>query len=127
VVPTVTQSLLRGEQIDVTDGRKLRDYLHVADVAEAICLVAESDLGGRVDICTGTPVPLKDVFEEISRATGRADLLRIGARTDTESDEWPATGDPSALLSTGWQPKYDLRMGIEETTDWWSAHERRGQ
>jgi len=27
VVPTVTRSLLRGEPIDVTDGRKLRDYL----------------------------------------------------------------------------------------------------
>jgi len=127
VVPTVTRSLLRGEPIDVTDGTTSRDYLHVADVAEAICLVAESDLIGRVDICSGAPVTLRDVFEEITRSTGRPDLLRIGARTDTESDEWPATGDPSALLSTGWQPKYSLRMGIEETTDWWSAHERSGQ
>lgn len=127
VVPMVTRSLLRGEAIDVTDGAKSRDYLHVADVAEAVCRIAESELSGRVDICTGTPVTLRDVFEEIARATGRADLLRIGARMDAESDEWPATGDPSALLTTGWQPKYDLPRGIKDTTDWWSARERNGQ
>jgi len=127
VIPMVTRSLLRGEPIDVTDGMQSRDYLHVADVAEALCRVAESALTGRVDICTGTPVRLWDVFEEIGRATGRAELLRVGALEDSGSMGWPATGDPSALLSTGWQPRYNLREGIQDTTTWWSTHERSGQ
>jgi len=127
VIPMVTRSLLRGEPIDVTDGMQSRDYLHVADVAEALCRVAESALTGRVDICTGTPVRLWDVFEEIGRATRRAELLRVGALEDSGSMGWPATGDPSALLSTGWQPRYNLREGIQDTTTWWSTHERSGQ
>ena len=126
VIPTVTRSLLHGEQIDVTDGIQSRDYLHVADVADALCRVAESDLAGRVDICTGTPVRLRDVFEEIARATGRAELLRIGALPDSESTGWPATGDPTALLTTGWQPRYNLQQGIQETTAWWATQERIG-
>jgi nucleoside-diphosphate-sugar epimerase len=123
VVPTVIRSLLRGEPIDVTDGRQSRDYLHVADVADALCRIAESDLAGRVDICTGTPVRLRDVFEEIALATGGAELLRIGALKESETTAWPATGDPAPLLSTGWQPRHDLQRGIRETTAWWATRE----
>jgi nucleoside-diphosphate-sugar epimerase len=127
VIPTVTRSLLRGEPIDVTSGSQSRDYLHVADIAEALCRIAESDATGRVDICTGKPVTLRDVFEEIARATGTPQLLRIGALPDSESTGWPATGDPTALLATGWQPSYNLRQGIQETTAWWATRERTGQ
>jgi nucleoside-diphosphate-sugar epimerase len=127
VIPTVTRSLLRGDQIDVTAGLQSRDYLHVADVAEAICRIASSDLEGRVDICTGAPVKLRDVFEEIGRATGKAELIRIGALADSDSTGWPATGDPTALLTTGWQPRYNLQLGIQETTAWWTTRERIGQ
>jgi nucleoside-diphosphate-sugar epimerase len=127
VIPTVTRSLLRREQIDVTSGSQSRDYLHVTDVAEALCRIAESDLTGRVDVCTGKPVTLRDVFEEIARATGAADSLRIGALPDSESTGWPATGDPTALLATGWQPRFNLAQGIQETTAWWATRERIGQ
>jgi nucleoside-diphosphate-sugar epimerase len=121
VIPAVTRSLLQGKAIDVTDGLQSRDYLHVADVASALCRVADSDLTGRVDICTGSPVRLLDVFTEIAAATGRLDLLRIGARTDSESTGWPATGDPTALLTTGWRPCYNLQQGIQETAAWWAT------
>jgi len=99
----------------------------VADVADALCRVAESDLTGRVDICTGMPVTLREVFEEIARATDGAELLRFGALADSESTGWPTTGDPTALLTTGWQPRYNLQQGIQETTAWWSTRERSSQ
>ena len=127
VVPTVIGSLLRGARIELTSGSQSRDYLHVEDVAEAVCKVAESPLTGRVDICTGSPVRLRDVFDEIGRATGKQDLLGIGALPESESSGWPATGDPAPLLSTGWQPHYNLQQGIQQTTDWWSTRERIGQ
>jgi nucleoside-diphosphate-sugar epimerase len=101
--------------------------MHVSDVAEALCRVLDSDLESRTDICTGTPARLRDVFDEIARATGRPELLGIGALADSESIGWPASGDPTALLATGWQPRYNLREGIQETTAWWAARERIGQ
>jgi nucleoside-diphosphate-sugar epimerase len=127
VIPTVIRSLLRGEPVDVTDGRQQRDYLHVADVAEALCRIAESELTDRVDICTGQAIRLRDVFDEIARATGRAELLRLGAIPSAEPAGWPATGDPTALLATGWQPRFNLHQGIRDTTEWWAARERTAQ
>jgi nucleoside-diphosphate-sugar epimerase len=127
VVPLVIRSLLQGERIELTSGSQSRDYLHVEDVAEAVCKVAESPLTGRVDICTGSPVKLRDVFDEIGRATGRPDLLGTSSLPDSESSGWPATGNPAPLLSTGWKQKYDLQQGIQQTTDWWSTRERIGQ
>ncbi|HEX7490570.1 MAG TPA: NAD(P)-dependent oxidoreductase [Candidatus Limnocylindrales bacterium] len=127
VIPSVTRSLLAGKAIDVTDGTLARDYLHVADVAEALVRVAQSELADRVDICAGTTVTLRAVFDEIGRATGRGDLIRLGALVDAGPTGWPATGDPTALLSTGWRPHYDLRQGIQEATDWWANRERIGQ
>jgi nucleoside-diphosphate-sugar epimerase len=127
VIPTVTRSLLRGDPIDVSSGSQSRDYLHVADVAEALSALAGSDVSGRVDICTGSPVTLRRVFEEVAETTGRADLLRIGALADSESAGWPATGDATALLSTGWKPRYDLRQGIQATAGWWADREKIGR
>lgn len=123
VVPTVIGSVLRREPIDVTSGTRPRDYLHVEDVASALCAVLASDLEGRVDVCTGRPVPLREVFEEIGRATGRRDLIRTGARPAERGDrtEWPSTGDATPLLGTGWRPRYSLPEGIQQTTAWWST------
>jgi nucleoside-diphosphate-sugar epimerase len=124
VVPSVVRALLARRPIDVGDGLQERDYLHVSDVAEAVCAVAASDLVDRVDVCTGSPVRLRDVFDRIADATDGHDLLRIGALPAGESMAWPATGDPAPLQATGWRPRYDLRAGIEDTVAWWAAHDR---
>jgi nucleoside-diphosphate-sugar epimerase len=124
VIPTVTRALLRGESIDVSSGSQSRDYLHVADIADAFCSLADSDVTGPVDVCTGSPVTLRDVFAEIGRATNAAELIHIGALPDSESSGWPTTGDPTALLATGWRPRYNLTQGIQETTAWWAVRER---
>ena len=124
VIPTVTRALLRGKPIDVSSGSQSRDYLHVADVAEALCRLADCDVAGRVDVCTGSPVALRDVFAEIGRGTAAAELIHVGALPDSESSGWPDTGDPTALLATGWRPRYNLALGIQETTAWWAARER---
>ena len=94
------------------------------DERRAIPTVTRSLLRG---ICTGSPVTLRRVFEEVAQATGRADLLRIGALPDSESTGWPATGDPAPMLTTGWRPRYNLKQGIQETTAWWTTRERNGQ
>ncbi len=55
--------------------------------------------------------------------TATSHLIRIGGRADTDTVDWPSTGDAMPLLKTGWEPLYSLNEGIQQTTEWWAAQE----
>lgn len=119
-VPSVIRALLRREPIAVGDGLERRDYLHVTDIARAMCGLVRARTVEAVDICAGSPVALREVFAQIGALIGRPDLIRYGERPSSHID-FPATGDPAELFSTGWQPKFDLRAGLLDTIDFWST------
>lgn len=119
-VPSVIAALLRDEAIAVGEGLEQRDYLHVADVAEAICALVRTQAAETVDICTGRPIALREVFAQIGLEIGRPELIRYGERAPEHTD-FPATGDPAGLMSTGWRPRFDLRSGLRDTIAFWSA------
>ena len=123
VVPAVIRSLLHSEPIATTDGVQLRDYLHVADVAAAFCTLAEASITGGVDICSGTTVRLRDVFEMIGDEMGVRDLIQIGARGPSADDGHVGAGDPGPLRALGWAPRYDLHGAVVDSIDWWTSEE----
>jgi nucleoside-diphosphate-sugar epimerase len=102
----------------------VRDFLHVDDVASALCRIVDSGLKGDVNICSSSPVEVRTLLETIARVTGRADCLGLGAR---KARDWaPAflCGDNGRLRALGWKPRYTLEAGIEATVQWW--RERAG-
>ena len=121
-VPSVALSLLDGAPVEVGAGTQVRDYVHVADVAAALVTILESDATGGVDVCTGDARPLRDVFEEIGRATGGLDLIRFGSRAPDADQDFDATGDPTVLRSLGWRPARSFPERIGETVAWWRAN-----
>ena len=125
VIPTVIRALLDGQPVPTTDGSQVRDYLHVADVATAFCTLAEASVTGGVDICSGSPVHLRDVFAMIGDETGDNGLIRIGALGPAVDDGHPSTGDRTQLSDLGWRPAYDLRGGLVDSIDWWRGEGAR--
>jgi nucleoside-diphosphate-sugar epimerase len=119
VVPTVIRALLRSEPVPTTDGAQERDYLHVADVAAAFCTLAETAVRGGIDICSGSTVRLRDVFDIIAAETRGGALLQVGDLGPALDEGQPATGDPRPLRDLGWQPAHDLRGGIIDSINWW--------
>jgi nucleoside-diphosphate-sugar epimerase len=124
LVPSVALALLRDEPALCSHGRQVRDFMHVADVAEALVAVLASELEGAVNVASGLPVRLADVVETIAGCVGRPDLVRLGALPERE-------GEPPRLVASvarlrdevGWAPRFDLTRGIGETVEWWR---RRG-
>jgi len=58
-------------------------------VEEAGRMIADVALGhseGAVNICSGTPVTVRELAESIADEYGRRDLLRFGARPDNPFD-----------------------------------------
>ena len=56
LVPVLINKLLRGETTPLVPGDRIRDYLHIEDVASAVCAVAQSKLNGPINIGSGEPV-----------------------------------------------------------------------
>lgn len=122
LVPSLISALLRREPIAVTDGKQQREYLHVTDVGSALGAILTSDLVGRVDVCSGHPIRVGDIFEAIERELGGAGLIHRGERPYSSDEVVLAAGDPVALSSTGWRPAIELAEGIHRTVEWWREH-----
>jgi dTDP-6-deoxy-L-talose 4-dehydrogenase (NAD+) len=88
LVPYLRAKLEAGEPAELSSGSQIRDYL---DVREAGRLIVQHALGagqGPVNICSGTPVTVREMemAERIADEYGRRDLLRFGARPDNPVD-----------------------------------------
>jgi UDP-glucose 4-epimerase len=93
------------------DGSSIRDYLHVADLADAYAAALDAAEPGRHAIYnTGSslPVALRDVVDAVQRVTGRELAVRHN----------PPQNEPRALLADtarirrelGWEPR---RSGLD--------------
>jgi nucleoside-diphosphate-sugar epimerase len=110
------------------DGAQLRDYVHVADVVDALVLMAGSDAanGRAFNVASGTGTRMIDVANRIISIAGGGRIEHVA---------WPAlaqqieTGDFVADISRakrelGWQPQRTLQAGLEETVAHYrGAHE----
>lgn len=125
LVPSVIGALLRGERARISPGDQARDFLHVEDVAEAIWMVASSDLRGPVNVGSGEPVTVRAIAERIGAILGRPDLLDVGALPYAPSDPMFVCADNRRLREhTGWAPQYSLDQGLAQTIEWWRHHLR---
>jgi nucleoside-diphosphate-sugar epimerase len=86
LVPYLRTKLAAGEPVELTKGDQVRDFL---DVQEAGAMVTEVALGhkrGAVNICSGSPITVRQLAEQIADDYGRRDLLKFGARPDNLID-----------------------------------------
>jgi nucleoside-diphosphate-sugar epimerase len=120
LVAQVARSLLAGEPVATSDGRQIRDFLHVQDVAEAFYAILNSDVLGAVNIGSGEAVTVGEVIESIAARVGRPELVQWGAHPR-------ADGDPAVLLAdvrrlreeVGFSPQVELRDGLADAVEWW--------
>ena len=126
MIPSVINSLLRGEPARCTHGNQVRDFLHVEDAAAAFVALLDSDVKGAVNIASGIPVPLKDVVHAAADYLNRRGLVQLGAL--------PASvGEPDALIAdvgrlrseVGFRPRFSLKEGIAGTIEHMRAFDRQ--
>ncbi|MFI9270656.1 UDP-glucose 4-epimerase GalE [Kitasatospora sp. NPDC052896] len=96
-----------GDDYPTPDGTCIRDYIHVADLAEAHLLALDAAKPGEHLICNlgnGSGFSVHQVIESVKRVTGREIPVQIAARR---------AGDPAVLVASaerahralGWKPK----------------------
>ncbi|MGW4384770.1 UDP-glucose 4-epimerase GalE [Kitasatospora sp. NPDC004531] len=96
-----------GEDYPTPDGTCIRDYIHIADLAEAHLLAVAAAKSGEHLICNlgnGTGFSVREVIESVKRVTGREIPVQVADRRP---------GDPAVLVAAadrarealGWTPK----------------------
>lgn len=123
-VASVIRALLAGQPARMSHGNQVRDFLHVADVAEAFVAVLDSEVDGAVNIASGEPVTLKGVAETIGDLLHQRDHIALGALPAAQNDPPVLVADVSRLRhEVNWRPRLNLTDGLIDTIQWWKEHE----
>ncbi|MBV9518820.1 MAG: NAD(P)-dependent oxidoreductase [Hyphomicrobiales bacterium] len=120
LLPYVYDRLYRGERVDLTSGRQWRDLLYVDDAAKGVAAAAVIALEGRLgpfNLCTGEPVTVRTMAEEIARQMGAPpELLEFGRRPPRADEPMWMIGDPSFLANAaGFRHSIGLSEGVALT------------
>jgi UDP-glucose-4-epimerase GalE len=115
-----------GDDYPTPDGTCLRDYIHVADLADAhvraLETLVETGLSGAYNLGTGHPHSVKEVIDAVSKVTGRTVPWTLGPRRP---------GDPAVLYAAPhkaqaelhWKPRFaELDTIVGTAWNWHRAH-----
>ena len=122
LVPSVIRSLLGGETARCTHGLQIRDFMHVADVAQALTTIVDSSATGPVNVGTGQPVSIRHIVSEIAASLNAADRVEFGV-LPTPPGECPLLVADASRLQTelGFSARYNLSDGLRQTIASWPA------
>lgn len=119
VLPFTMTSLLRGEDVALTDGLQLRDFSYVANHVEAIMCAATTpaiEPGAVFNIGTGQAMTLRAALEHVAAAVGGPGRLLFGARTRRPDDLEALVPDITAARRVlGYEPRVGFEEGIRRT------------
>jgi nucleoside-diphosphate-sugar epimerase len=122
LVSSVILSLLKGDPAKTSHGKQIRDYMHVQDVADGMVALLDSEVTGSVNVSSGQATTLREIVLTIGRLVGKPELVQLGAIPARANDTPLVVGENLRLLNeVGWQQRYDLETGLQQTIDWWKG------
>jgi dTDP-6-deoxy-L-talose 4-dehydrogenase (NAD+) len=86
LVPYLRARLSAGERAELTSGTQVRDYMDVRDAGQMIAETALGTRQGAINVCSGVPITVRQLAEDIADEYGRRDLLHFGVRPDNPVD-----------------------------------------
>lgn len=119
LMPSVINSMLKGDDVKVSDCLKIQDYLHVFDVSRGIVDIFESKVQGAVNICSSTPVQLRTIVETIALITNFKGNILWGAIPSSFDDPLVVGNNRILTEGIGWTQQISLEEGLNMATEWW--------
>jgi UDP-arabinose 4-epimerase len=117
---------LYGTDYPTSDGTPVRDYIHVADLADAHLRALRYLMDGgdnlELNLGTGHGYTVKEVIAAVERIGGRPVPVRIGQRRPGDAPALVADASKARAL-LGWQPVYSDLETIVRTA--WRWHEQQ--
>jgi len=122
VVSRFISDLLRGKRPTIYgDGEQSRDFTYIDNVVDANLKAAQTTKGiGQVlNIANGERITLNQLLNELKSLTGRTEVV-ADYREPRAGDVKHSLADITrARELLGFEPRVDLRSGLQFTIDWW--------
>ncbi len=121
VVPNFVSQALRGQPLTVYgEGKQTRSFCFMSDLIEGIYRLLLSDEVEPVNIGNPTELTIHEFATVINELTGNPAGIRFEPLpVDDPKQRKPDIGKAQRIL--GWAPKVNLRVGMEETINWFRA------
>ena len=128
VIPAIIRRYVEAKEARLDEvsnwgtGSPTREFLHVADAAEAIALAAEKDIpSDPINLGTGIETSIADLTTMIARAVGYEGAVAWDtSKPDGQPKRYLNVNRAKELL--GFEAKIDLETGIQETVDWYRTN-----
>jgi nucleoside-diphosphate-sugar epimerase len=117
IIPSVIESIRTRTPITFTAGTQVRQYLHVSDIAQLVenCLKRYFE-SGVYNITYPEEVQVKQLVETIYDQMGaKKEFSKVQFGQENRSDnkmQYLLLDDNKARNILGWDPKYNLKNGI---------------
>ena len=118
VIAIFCGKLLAGELPTIYgDGKQLRDYIYVGDVARANLMALESGRSESFNVGTEVGVSVNHLFSELKKQLGFKGEA-VYADTRVGELERSVLNCDRIRKELGWQAKTDIKKGLELTLQW---------
>ena len=105
-------------------GKMVRDYVYVEDVVDANMLAIENGDNNTINIGTGKPTTVNEIYENLSEILHRKIAPKRMEKRPGEIDSVSLNSD-KAVKILGWKPKTSLRDGLRKTVEWFKRKDSR--
>lgn len=113
LVPQIISSLNQNREFITSSGELIRDYIFAEDIAGAFVKFLDTDVVGCVNICTGTPIKIKDIVTQIAKKLKKEHLVKF--IVEDLNQPKIILGDTKRLKEEiGFVPKYSLEQGLDK-------------
>ena len=85
LVPYVRSQLAAGKPVELTSGTQIRDFLDVQVAGDMITEIALSSEQDAFNICSGVPLTVRQLVEQLADEYNARHLLKFGARPENQT------------------------------------------
>jgi nucleoside-diphosphate-sugar epimerase len=112
----VIDGVAAGRPVDCSEGRQVRPFIHVDDVAAALVALLHSDVEGAVNIALDEAMSVRELALLAAAEAGDPSLLRFGTRPLMPGDPPLMTAAIARLTrEVGFAPTYTIAEGVRAT------------
>ena len=122
VVPRFIRAIADGEPVTIYgDGEQSRDFTYIDNVVDANLKAAEAaqGIGQVINIANGERISLNQLLSELISLTGKTGVVADYQEPRAGDVRHSLADITQARTLLGYEPRVNLRDGLELTIDWW--------